>query len=159
MINQALHTLDLLQWICGFPTHVTAHIFNDCLKDVIEVEDTATAVFETPNNCKINFFATTAAGADFPVAIQVKLDNGTLLQSENEQLTCNYEWIPSVTSQQTLGKTVWGTGHKRLIQDFYTCISENRHFPIDFEEGSKVIRLILSMYRSNGNRIAITDIE
>ena len=46
MINQAIHTLDLLQWICGMPVCVTAHVSNDSLQGIIEVEDTASALFE-----------------------------------------------------------------------------------------------------------------
>ena len=57
MINQAIHTLDLLQWICGMPEYVTAHVSNDSLKGVIEVEDTASALFECKGGKRINFFA------------------------------------------------------------------------------------------------------
>ena len=46
LINQAIHTLDLMQWICGEPTSVCANTYNYSLKDVIEVEDTAVALFK-----------------------------------------------------------------------------------------------------------------
>ena len=70
MINQALHTLDLLQHLCGMPTHVTAHTSNDYHKDCIEVEDTATAHFELPDGMMCHFYGTTAATADLPVQLQ-----------------------------------------------------------------------------------------
>ena len=66
MINQALHTLDLLQWICGMPTHVLAHTANDHHKGQIEVEDLAAARFECADGTLINFYATTSAGKSFP---------------------------------------------------------------------------------------------
>ena len=54
MINQAIHTLDLLQWICGMPAYVTAHLSNDSLQGIIEVEDTASALLECENGKKIS---------------------------------------------------------------------------------------------------------
>ena len=45
MINQALHTLDIMQWVCGMPKYVTAHTATDHLASVMETEDTAMARF------------------------------------------------------------------------------------------------------------------
>ena len=42
-----------------------------------------------------------------------------------------------------------------LIRDFYDCIASGRHFPIDFDEGSRVVRMILKMYESNGEELAL----
>lgn len=155
MINQALHTLDLMQWICGFPTHVVAHTANDSLKGVIEVEDTASAVFECENGVRFNFFATNAATASLPVQIQIKLNTGDMIDAQNKQFCFNHEMISTQNNAPVVGKSVWGDGHKALILDFYKHVSLNKPFPIGFEEGEKVIRLILSMYRSNGERVAI----
>lgn len=157
MINQALHTLDLMQWVCGFPTHVTAHISNDLLQGVIEVEDTASACFECANGTRFNFFATNTATASLPVQIQIKLKTGDMIDAQNDQFCFNHELISTKNQNQTVGKRVWGDGHKDLICDFYRHVSQNRPFPIGFDEGEKVIRLILSMYQSNGKRIAVVN--
>lgn len=155
MINQALHTLDLMQWICGFPTHVSAHTSNDCLKGVIEVEDTASAVFECENGARFQFFATTSATASLPVQIRIKLKTGDLIDAQNQQFCFNHEMISSKNNAAVVGKSVWGDGHKALIRDFYCHIQNGTRFPIDFYEGEKVIRLILAMYRSNGERVDV----
>ena len=156
MINQALHTLDILQWICGMPTHVTARTELWRLKDVIEVEDTATARFECDGGLPINFFATTAAGASLPISVQLKLADKRNVCSQNRFLLVNDQPIDiPVKAKPLAGKEVWGTEHAELIGEFYRCLCENEHFPIDVEEGGKVIRLILSMYASNGERIEI----
>ena len=153
MINQALHTLDLLQWIAGEPVRVTAHIANDHLKDEIEVEDTATALFETADGRRLNFFATTACGVSFPAQLHVKSQDGRKLYADTKLLTENGEpvCVEDQDSEQ-IGKAVWGRGHARLISDFYRCVATGEHFSIDAVEGGKVIRLILSMYESNGKR-------
>jgi hypothetical protein len=71
-------------------------------------------------------------------------------------LIVNDALIPIAAKGKVMpGKEVWGTEHAELIGEFYRCVRENEHFPIDVEEGGKVIRLILSMYASNGERIEI----
>ncbi len=158
MINQALHTLDLLQWICGMPTHVTADIGTWRLKEVIEVEDTASARFELADGMPINFFATTAAGASLPISVQLALADKRKVCAQNGFLIVNNELSPiSPDGKTALGKEVWGTEHADLIADFYECIHTNSRFSIDAEEGGKVVRLILAMYRSNGARVEIAD--
>ena len=155
LINQALHTLDLLQWICGMPTHVLAHTANDHHKGQIEVEDLAAARFECADGTLFNFYATTSAGKSFPAHIRLRLSDKQTLHAENDLLTVNGALLQDKNRESGIGKSVWGNGHKALIADFYSCIEEDRPFPIDAEEGGKVIRLILSMYASNGERISI----
>ena len=155
MINQALHTLDLMQWICGFPKNVIAHTHNDLLQGVIEVEDTATACFECENGLRFNFFATNTGASDLPVQIQIKLTNGDMIDVQNDQFCLNHQLFGRADETKVQGKKVWGAGHKALIEDFYDCIANQKHFAIDIEEAGKVIRMILSMYASNGKNIEI----
>lgn len=156
MINQALHTLDLLQWICGMPTHVTAQVGNWHHQGVIEVEDTASARFETESGLPINFFATTAAGASMPISVQMRLTDKTNICSQNGFLVVNDRVITTPPNGKILpGKEVWGSEHAALIEEFYRCVREGTHFPIDVEEGGRVVRLILSMYHSNGKKIEV----
>ena len=58
MINQALHTLDILQWFCGMPKTVKAHVCNFSLKNVIDVEDSAFGLFTLENGGNFVLFAT-----------------------------------------------------------------------------------------------------
>ena len=156
MINQALHTLDLLQWIAGMPTHVTAQIGNWTHRGVIEVEDTASATFVCENGMPMQFFATTSAGASLPITVQMMLADKRKVMAQNDVLMVNAEpvRIPS-RSGALAGKEVWGVEHAALIADFYRCVRSGEHFPIDVEEAGRVVRLILSMYRSNGETIEI----
>ena len=156
MINQALHTLDLLQWICGMPVAVTAHIANDHLKGEIEVEDTATALFETADGRRLNFFATTACGASFPAQLHICTASGEKLYADTKLVLKDRVpvWADEADGTE-IGKAVWGRGHALLIKDFYSCLASGKHFPIDAAEAAKVIRLILAMYDSNGDRIEI----
>ncbi len=158
MINQALHTLDLLQHICGMPTHVTSHISNDFHKDYIEVEDTAVAHFEREDGVRFHFYATNNATADLPAQLQFVTKDNKKVFATNNIITVDDQLVSvsdstSAQNPHMVGKAVWGTGHAVLIADYYDCIREGKPFSIPGTEGAKVIQLILSMYHSHGNRI------
>ncbi len=155
MINQAIHTLDILQWICGMPTNVIAHVSNDCLGDAIEVEDTASARFETEDGNAFFIFATNTAKKDLPVELQVRLATGEMIVAQNHHLTVDHETVDSKKQETSVGKAEWGKGHTALTKDFYTCIEEGKPFPIGVEEADKAVRLIFAMYASNGKKIPI----
>ena len=60
LINQAIHTLDLLLWLIGEPRFVTANVSNRTHAGVIDVEDTAEGLIEF-DNCSAPFYATVSA--------------------------------------------------------------------------------------------------
>ncbi len=155
MINQALHTLDLSQWIAGMPERVVAHIATDHLGGIIETEDTAMARFTCPDGTVFHFFATVAANVNLAALLRVRLATGERIEAENDLLVIDNQIAPPAARDPYTGKTEWGTGHRRLIADFYRCIETHEHFPIDAEEGARVVRMILAMYRSNGKTITI----
>ena len=62
MINQAIHTLDLLQWFCGMPESVIARCSNNSLQGVIDVEDTAYGCFALKNEHESNKDGKTLSG-------------------------------------------------------------------------------------------------
>lgn len=62
LLNQAPHQLDLIQWLCGVPSKVTAHCAYGKYHD-IEVEDDVTIFMEYPNGATGVFITTTG---DFP---------------------------------------------------------------------------------------------
>lgn len=58
LINQCPHNIDLLQWIVGMPTKVTAHCYYGKYHD-IEVEDDVSAFFEFPDGATGAMFTST----------------------------------------------------------------------------------------------------
>ena len=154
MINQALHTLDLLIWIMGMPDRVSATCENRHLDGVIEVEDTASALFTYDDGRAFNFYATTAGGADMPV--QITLAGGAhRVTVTPHTLTVDDRTTEKAGGHAKIGKDVWGDGHAALVADLYGAIAEGRRFPIDGAEGAKVVRAILAMYRSGGKQISL----
>lgn len=152
LINQALHTLDLLLWILGEPDSVTAMTSNFSLKDVIEVEDTACAMFSGGAN--FSFFATNASHASMSVELTLK-KRGTEIKVMPKWTAINGRLVSFDEIQKYDTKACYGSGHEGLMREFYDCVQNGRHFHIDGHEAAKVIRLILAIYKSNGNKINI----
>jgi len=154
LINQALHTLDLMQWLCGMPTDCTASVSNLTLRDAIEVEDTVAAVYHR-EGLRFTFFATNAGTADLPVQLRLRLENGSLLTVLPDSVQLDGREIFRQAPAEHLGKPCYGSGHWMLIRDFHACAAEGRPFSINGWEGMQVVRLILAAYQSHGLRVTV----
>lgn len=154
MINQAIHSLDLLQWFCGMPESVIAHCSNNSLKNVIDVEDTAFGRFTLKNGGNFIINATNSAASCFPIVLmfQSKTD---AVELSGDNLIVNGKFVTKSDGAPIFGKEEWGVGHDKLIKEFYNCLENGKKFPIDFYEASKTVKLILKMYQSNGEKVNI----
>lgn len=154
MINQAIHSLDLLQWFCGMPETVIAHCSNNSLQGVIDVEDTAYGLFSLKNGGNFIINATNSAASCFPIVLmfQSKTD---AVELSGDNLIVNGKFVTKSDGAPIFGKEEWGVGHDKLIKEFYNCLENGEKFPIDFYEASKTVKLILKMYQSNGEKVNI----
>ncbi|WP_051424680.1 Gfo/Idh/MocA family protein [Paenibacillus graminis] len=151
LINQTIHTLDLLQWFGGEIASVTGNVTTDVLNEVIEVEDTAHACIIFKNNVRGLFYGTNAYFVNSPVEMELVFEQGTLLLRRD----CLYLWkdghetlLSEPVSTAVEGKSYWGTSHQRLILDFYKHVREGRKFWIDAGEGIKALEVIAGIYSS-----------
>ena len=154
MINQAIHSLDLLQWFCGMPESVIAHCSNNSLQGVIDVEDTAYGLFSLKNGGNFVINATNAAKNCFTIISMFHAGDDTV-ELSGDNLIVNGKFVTKSDGTPIFGKEEWGVGHNNLIREFYNCLEKGEKFPIDFYEGSKTVKLILKMYESNGKKINI----
>lgn len=149
LINQALHTLDLLQYFAGMPQTLTASVSNLTLKDCIEVEDTA--VIQSVKGAGISLFASVGCAADMPVNITVRTDKDVIQIYPGAVLINGVMQNIEKATEKPRGKECYGSSHAVLITDFYKHIETGEPFPINGEEASKVVKLILAAYESGGN--------
>ncbi len=152
LINQALHTLDLMQWLCGMPETLSASVSNLTLDGVIEVEDTATVCAK--GKVGFNFYASNGSPADMPVEITLKVD-GKALKLMPKYIISDDGTTVFDEKSISAPKACYGGSHKALIDDFYDCVREGRRFSIDGAEGAKVVRIILAAYRSGGKTVDV----
>ena len=149
LINQSIHTLDLLIYLLGQPKAVEGSVHNHHLKETIEVEDTAEAYIQF-DGCTALFYATTANCTDSPVMIDIVCENMTF-RLEGAQLTCIKDGKSEEIHFDEIeheGKACYGEGHRALITDFYHCVLEGQPFPIGYAEDSHTLNLLLGFYES-----------
>lgn len=151
LINQAIHTLDLLHYFVGkTPVSVDAVIANHRLKTEIEVEDTVSALISYPG-ARLSFYATNGYSDNPPPLIEIQCEKMCLRMEGN---TLYYKdshntWQSiDVEQQRSLGKGYWGSGHLACIQDFYNSILENRPFALELPAVEETVRLMLMIYQS-----------
>ncbi|MGI6269131.1 MAG: Gfo/Idh/MocA family protein [Candidatus Howiella sp.] len=84
LLNQDPHQLDLLQWLCGMPSRVTAFCSYGKFHD-IEVEDDVTAYLEYPNGAT-GVFVTSTGDAPGTNRLEISGDRGKVI-IENDRLT------------------------------------------------------------------------
>jgi len=153
LINQALHTLDILEWLVGIPTKLNASISNLSLQNEIEVEDTA--VIRAFDGASFTFFATNGNGSSMPVEVVIKTEDTVVRILPDHVVVGNEVTFFKKDERHVYGKSCYGSGHAPLIADFYDCIATGRQFALNGTEASKVVRLILAAYRSNGATVDV----
>ncbi len=141
LINQAIHTLDLMSYLAGDIVGVKAKTANFSLSDCIEVEDTCMAYLNFKSGISGVFFATNANGEDDDVQVTVYFEKGTA-KCVMGKLFVNGEEICS-NEKAVIGKNYWGSRHEKLISDFY---DSNRFFDIYSIENT--MNTLFSMYEN-----------
>lgn len=152
LINQSLHTVDLLQYFMGLPESVSATCENVSLQGVIEVEDTAIVLCKGEK--EFSFTATNAATKDYPVEIVFYTENETL-RMLSAGVFIDGVYRDCKTDGEAYGKKIYGAGHRGLILDFYDCIQTGRKFAIDGAEAAKAVKIVLAAYASKGHAYEI----
>ena len=151
-VNQAIHTQDLIRYLIGSDAaSVTAHTFNDHLKNVTEVEDTVHALFTYENGAAALFNATTAFTDNTPVQIDIICKRGTLRIEGNNAYVILLGKVKKLRLKKAtdfIGKSYWGNGHAPLIKDFYAHIEKGLPFPLDAFEAGKAVEEFLAIYKS-----------
>lgn len=150
LINQAIHTFDLLQWLTGPVERVEAGMGTRRLKDAIEVEDTVDILMTGTEGQRILFYASNCYVKNAPVELEIICEKGSVKMVGNVVVTerDGKETAEDYSSGQVLGKDYWGSGHGFLIDDFYSCIREGREFMVSGEEAFVSVRLLEAVYRS-----------
>lgn len=158
LINQAIHTFDLLQWLTCPIISVEARMATARLKDAIEVEDTMDVMMTGQGGQRILFYASNCYVKNAPVEIEIICEHGSVKMTGNQVVTIinGEETVHDYSSGTVFGKDYWGSGHGFLIDDFYHCIQDGRRFPVGGEEALVSVILLEAVYRSARENIPVS---
>lgn len=153
LINQAIHTLDLMQWFAGGVTRVKGVVDSGELAAVTEGEDSAMATLHFANGARGLFYASNCNTTDSPLLIEIHCERGSLLLNDNtlwrvtsgERVT-----LASDDSPDGSVKSYWGLGHQQAIRRFYHAITHPDYADYtDIREAGKSLTLVEAIYRSS----------
>ena len=149
LINQAIHSIDLLQWLLGEVQVVRGRASRLALEGV-DIEDTAQIVLDHQGDARSVFFATNANATDSPVTLEILTEGAELFLRRD--LTVRYAdgRVEVVEERQAAssGRTYWGVSHQALIADFYARLGEPEPFWISPREASKSLDILSRVYAS-----------
>lgn len=149
MMNQSIHTLDLLYYLCG--TITALHGTASQLLDIgIEVEDTVTARLEFENGAKGFFFATNCNYANESVQIKVVTDKASFLIMD-DMLSRTMDGVTEILCENAKmpgKKFYFGASHSKLIAKFYRALETDTDDYIHVRDAEMSIRLIEAVHRS-----------
>lgn len=149
LINQCIHTLDLMQWIGGPVKEIQGVIGNLC-HPYIEVEDTANLCLTYEGGQTGIFYGTNNHVTNSAVELELIYQHATLWQHEEalylKENTDN-AW-KMVEQNKTLEgeKGYWGKGHQDCIRDIYDNLLTNQGPAISLEDARIAHELIFDIY-------------
>ena len=156
LINQGVHTIDLLLWLLGDVSRVQAHMATQL--HAIEAEDTATAILEFSSGALGLFHATTAAYPGYPRRVEISGSEGTVILEHDRIVAADLRISDPTLVSQDEGNTNASasspivsdpSGHSRLIEDFLRAIETGRAPICDGREGRRSVELIEAIYESS----------
>lgn len=153
LINQAIHTLDLMQWFGTGVRCLKGVVDSTLLADEIETEDSAMVTLCFNNGARGLFYASNCHTSDSPLLLELEFEHGML------RLTDNALWqvcgdtrtpIASDASPDGIGKSYWGIGHQQAIQHFYQALDNTASATFcDIREAAKSLQMVNAIYQSS----------
>lgn len=161
LMNQAVHTVDLLAWLMGPVVEVQAYTAT-LAHERIEVEDVCTATLKFANGALGVLEATTAAYPGYLKRIELHGSEGSAVLEEEDVKAWDFmkkqRSDAAVHRQMASSKSTGGGaadpaaighhGHMLQFQDFVDAIRKDRAPAIDGPEGRRSIEIILAIYQS-----------
>ncbi|HEX5324209.1 MAG TPA: Gfo/Idh/MocA family oxidoreductase [Capsulimonadaceae bacterium] len=178
LMNQGVHTVDIVRWLAG-PVESVYAVAKTAAHERIEVEDIICATLRFKSGAVGNLVATTAAYPGLPATIELYGKEGSLLTSgdalkEAHFLTGRDDKLPASGSEAarihalqvaqggtrsaTAAKDTapppadraweWGAAHRAQLADFIDAAHEKRKPAVDGSDGRSALELVLAIYES-----------
>lgn len=171
LINQGIHTVDLLLWLMGDVRRVNAKAVT-ALHD-IEAEDTVVATLEFANGAIGTLEAATSAYPGYSRRIELTGSEGTIIVEDSRIIAAdlrnpladfvsgsdggvNKESEESDKTRSTSPIVADVTGHKRILEDFLRAIETDGTPMCDGHEGRRSVKLVQAIYESSRTGEAVT---
>jgi predicted dehydrogenase len=159
LMNQSIHTIDLVQWLGGPIESVYGKTAT--LRHQIQAEDTGTALFEFKNGAQGIIQGATSCWPGDPARIEIHGTEGTVVLEEGRIVRWD---LKNATAEEQKGmlsleKDSFGGSrdpmgispelHRRQIIDLIDAIRSKRPPLVSGLEARKAVQIILTIYKSS----------
>ena len=160
LINQGVHTVDLLLWLLGDVARVQASTAT--LLHKIEAEDTGATLLEFSSGVLGTLYATTAAYPGYPRRVEITGTEGTVILEHDRIIAANFRNASAATAsvvesphdQNQSASSAAVTdfrGHQTILEDFLHSIQHGHRPLCDGIEGRRSLALVEAIYRAAKN--------
>jgi predicted dehydrogenase len=156
MMNQSVHAVDLLQWICG-PVKTVSAMASSRIHPKIEVEDTLSCTLQFENGAYGTIVGSTAMFPGSSVRIHIGGENGTAIaEGDLKMFTFCEEREADKKLLEGETKAVGGATSPQLALDLHgqnvrgilEAWEQGRDADTNGPEARKAVAIILAMYKS-----------
>ena len=165
LINQGVHTVDLLLWLMGDVVTVQAQMATAFHH--IEGEDTIIALLEFASGAMGTLLAATSAYPGYPRRIELTGSEGTVILEHDRIIRADLRTPhPELLGNSSTDQNQQATsavvsdvrGHQAILEDFLRAIKTNSRPACDGTEGRRSVALIEAIYESarSGARTSVS---
>lgn len=158
LINQAIHTLDLLLWLLGDVERVQSRTAT--LLHEMEGEDAGAAILELASGALATFTFTTAAYPGYPRRISISGERGTVVLEQDDVVSLDLVGgaqaeaqagpAPASADERASSPLISdASAHTAVFEDFLEAIRQGRAPLCDGREGRRSIAVVEAIYRSS----------
>src|SRR5579884_330223 len=145
LMNQAIHVVDLLQWMVGPVEAVQGYVAT--VAHVMECEDTAVATLRFSNGALGTISATTGANPGSALQLEILGDGGSAVLLDGDLRVAG----PAGDEPDDTGSydpREYLHAHAAQIADVIQAVRENRSPLVDGNEGRRSVEIILAILES-----------
>ncbi|MER3427218.1 MAG: oxidoreductase [Pyrinomonas sp.] len=164
LINQAIHTVDLLLWLVGPVARVYAR--HATLLHDIEVEDTLVATLEFASGALGTLEAATSVYPGYPRRVEITGSQGTVIIEQSSVTAAHLRagsqsWAANELSSGSATSPVVAdaSGHRRVLEDFLRAVETGGRPCCDGREGRRSLELVEALYFAarTGQPVSLVD--
>lgn len=155
LINQAIHTFDLLRWFVNSEVSSVDATLSNRFLPAIEVEDSAEGIIQFENGVIATFHAINYYAYDAPPHIEIICEKGIINLHANHAIIKFHDGreLTASPDQETFQygeqvKAYWGIAHHKQIEQFYHAIRTGEPLDILATDALKTQKLICDIYAS-----------
>ena len=151
LINQAIHTLDLMRWLAGGFSLKAATMTAKRLAADIETEDTCDMLLENEMGGRFLFYCSVCGTGNMPVQLHFTLEKGELHMDGSRLAIVGPQGtlLEDYATETKVGKDYWGSSHELLIREFYRALKAGKAPYVTPADALETTRIMAQAYQAD----------